>query len=95
MRGQPEVILWIVRLIVAYLVLRGISRFIRGIHEGLYGPPGDPRRGSQPPSVPLARDPICGTYVVPSRALTEGSGGETRFFCSEACRRAYVAKRAS
>jgi len=88
-------ILWLVRLILAYLVLRGIMRLLGGIHEGLYGPRDDRQRGSQPPSVPLARDPVCGTFVVPSRALTAGSGADTRFFCSEGCRRAYVARRAS
>jgi YHS domain-containing protein len=89
------VILWIVRLVVAYLVLRGITRLVAGIYEGFYGPRDDRSRGSQPPSVPLVRDPICGTYVVRSRALTDGSGADTRFFCSEDCRRAYLAKRAS
>jgi YHS domain-containing protein len=89
------VILWLVRLVMAYLVLRGISRLVGGIYEGLYGPRENRPRGSRPPSVPLARDPICGTYVVPSRALTAGSGAGVRFFCSDACRRAYVAKRAS
>jgi len=89
------VILWIVRLIVIYLIFRGISRFLAGLQEGLHGPRGDRPRATPPPAVPLARDPVCGTYVVPSRALTSGSGAETRFFCSEHCRRAYAARRAS
>jgi YHS domain-containing protein len=46
-----------------------------------------------PPAVPLARDPVCGTFVVPSRALSGGTGDDIRFFCSEKCRRTYEAKR--
>ncbi len=86
-------ILWIVRLAVIYLIFRGISRFLAGLQEGLYGPREERPRGTRTPSVPLARDPICGTYVVPARALTSGSGAEMRFFCSDDCRRAYLAKR--
>ena len=88
-------IVWLVRLIVLYLIFRGISRFLAGLQEGLHGPRDDRPRRTSPLSVPLARDPICGIYVVPSRALTSGSGAETRFFCSENCRRAYAARRAS
>ena len=34
----------------------------------------------------LVRDPVCGVFVVPSKALTSGSGSQTRYFCSEKCR---------
>ena len=44
------------------------------------------------PGKQTARDPVCGTYVVPSRALTSGEGADVRFFCSEKCRRAYQVK---
>jgi YHS domain-containing protein len=83
-------LLWIVRLVFIVLVLRGLIRLLRGIAEGLRAP-----RRTQPPAVPLVRDPVCGTFVVPSRALTAGSGSEMRFFCSENCRRAYAARNAS
>jgi YHS domain-containing protein len=88
--------LWVVRLVIALLIWRGLSRFLGGVHQGLQGGPRDNRpRSGQTPPVALARDPICGTYVVPSRALSAGSGSEMRFFCSENCRRAYVSGRAS
>jgi YHS domain-containing protein len=74
-------------LLLLYFVLRAVSRLVRGLREGLHGP-----ADTQPPAVPLVRDPVCGTYVVPSRALTAGEGAETRFFCSEKCRRAYRVK---
>ena len=81
---------WIIRLLLLFFILRAISRLWRGIEEGMRPP-----RDKQPAAVPLARDPVCGTFVVPSRALTAGSGAEMRFFCSEKCRRAYEMKAAA
>ena len=80
---------WIIRLLLLYFVLRAISRLLRGIAEGMAAP-----REQGPAAVPLARDPICGTFVVPSRALTGGTGADMRYFCSEKCRRAYEMKAA-
>ena len=34
------------------------------------------------PAVKLVRDPVCGTYVSPDSALSDGRN----FFCSEKCR---------
>jgi YHS domain-containing protein len=75
---------WVIRLLLLFFILRAISRLIHGIVDGMRPP-----REEQPAAVPLVRDPVCGTFVVASRALTAGSGAETRFFCSENCRRAY------
>ena len=81
---------WIIRLLLVYFILRALSRLLRGIAEGMRPP-----RREEPSAVPLARDPVCGTFVVPSRAVTAGSGAQMRFFCSENCRRAYEMKSAS
>jgi len=40
----------------------------------------------EPAAVKLVRDPVCGIFVVPGKALTSGSGGSTQYFCSEKCR---------
>ena len=77
---------WILKVILLYLVVRAVIRIVRGLLDGLRGP-ADP-----PAAVPLVRDPICGTFVVPSSALALGTGSDTRFFCSEKCRRAYQVK---
>jgi YHS domain-containing protein len=37
----------------------------------------------------MARDPVCGTFVVRERALWLGDGKARVFFCSDACRDAY------
>ena len=76
---------WILRLLLIWLVLRAISRLVKGIAEGMRGTPG-------PAAVGLVRDPVCGTFVVPASAPSVGTGAQMRFFCSEACRRAYAAR---
>jgi hypothetical protein len=75
---------WILRIILIIIVVRAIYRLVYGIAQGLSGT-ARPERGA----VGLVRDPMCGTYVVPSRALTAGSGSNMRFFCSERCREAW------
>jgi YHS domain-containing protein len=80
---------WIIRLLLLFFILRAISRLLHGIAEGMRRPRDEP-----PAAVPLVRDPVCGTFVVRSRALTTGSGAGTQFFCSENCRRTYDMKRA-
>jgi len=78
---------FILASVLLTLLLRGISRFMRGLMQGM-----QPPRETPPPAVPLVRDPVCGTFVVPANALTVGQGSEMRFFCSEKCRRAYQVK---
>ena len=76
--------------IVVLIALRLLWRLLGGVFEGLgYQRPG----GSSPPSVGLVRDPVCGTFILPSKALTSGSGSDTRYFCSEKCRRDYAGTR--
>jgi YHS domain-containing protein len=58
-----------------------------GIKEGLRGPgPGGgvPGRGVQ-----MVRDPVCGTFVVPDRAVALMVGRDHLYFCSTACRDTY------
>jgi YHS domain-containing protein len=72
-------------LLLFLYIVRALMRLLHGIAEGM-----NPPRQTQPPAVALQRDPVCGTYVVPSRALSSGSGDATRFFCSERCREAWA-----
>jgi uncharacterized protein len=78
---------WILRILLLLLVLRLLFRFIMGLVEGL-APEGSRTGGRS--AVPLVRDPVCGTYVPRTRALTLAASGRTEFFCSEECRRAYA-----
>ena len=76
-------ILWAILLL---LVIRSLSRLMRGVIEGA----GYTRGGSPERSVGLVRDPICGVFVVPGQALTTGTGQGIRYFCSEACRKEWM-----
>ena len=85
-------IAWLLRLIVAVLIVRAVWRFLGGLAQGLRTP--DSAGGSRGASpVALARDPICGTYVVPTRALTLGRGDDIQYFCSKRCRDQYAEAR--
>jgi uncharacterized protein len=56
------------------------------------------RRDTQPPPAPapvvvggeLKKDPVCGTYVSTSLAVTRTVKGETVYFCSNECRNKFV-----
>lgn len=92
---------WVLRFILLMIVIRVIWRFLGGIIDGLSGnasarPRGGQQGGRGAPgpapgaaSVPLVRDPVCGTYVVRAKALTTGTGDRTQYFCSEKCRDEY------
>jgi YHS domain-containing protein len=75
-------------VVLAFILSRVLWRLMKGVFEGMgYQAPGGP-----PASVGLVRDPICGTFVVPAKALTSGSGSNTRYFCSEKCRQEYSSR---
>ena len=75
-----KLLLW---LILFALVVRALSRLVRGMLEGA-----GYTRGIEPPrTVGLVKDPVCGVFVVPGKALTAGSGSSVKYFCSEKCRR--------
>ena len=74
----------IVTLVLLLLIGRMVWRFMYAIFEGagMLKEPQDRERKA----VKLVRDPVCGVFVVPSKALTSGTGTSTRYFCSEKCR---------
>lgn len=74
------------------LLLRAVLRLWAGVMEGVRG--ASPRGRSHPPQrgVQMVRDPICGTFVVPDRAVPLLLGGERHYFCSADCRDKYRAQ---
>jgi YHS domain-containing protein len=88
---------WVLRFILLMIVIRVIWRFLGGIIDGLSGDSSARSRGGRgaagpapgAASVPLVRDPVCGTYVVRAKALTTGTGDRMQYFCSEKCRDEY------
>ena len=75
-----RLILWAILL---FFILRAVSRLVHGVLEGA----GYRREMPAERSVGLVRDPVCGVFVVPGKALTSGSGSAAKYFCSEKCRR--------
>ena len=73
----------------ATLVARAVWRLLYGVAQGLSASSGR----SAPPvrGVAMVRDPVCGTFVVPSTGLTLRAGGRDLYFCSEECRKQYRA----
>ena len=77
----------ILTVIVVLLILRAIWRLLGGIVHGAASVgTASGQRPAAPPAVKMARDPICGTYVVPGKALELAKGRETMYFCSDRCR---------
>jgi YHS domain-containing protein len=82
---------WLLRILLILFLVRALWRLAVGLFEGMTGR--QQVRGRRlDRAVPLARDPVCGTYVVPERAPSAAAGGSTYYFCSEECRRAFQAK---
>lgn len=69
-------------------IARAVWRLLGGVVQGA-ATTGDGSRGQRPaapPAVKMVRDPVCGTYVVPGKALELARGRETIYFCSDKCR---------
>lgn len=74
-------------LVTVALIVRAVWRLVVGIAEGAAS--AGRERGPRGRGVPMVRDPVCGTFVVPSRALTAQIGDSVEYFCSEECRAKY------
>ncbi len=77
---------WRIFLLVVMVLfaLRAVGRFMGGLSQAARGEA--PRaRGTDTP-VKMMKDPVCGTFVVPGKALSATSDGATVWFCSEQCR---------
>jgi len=86
---------FVIYLALLILLTRALSRLWGGFMEGLTGQPRRRSRVPQPSApqqgVQMVRDPICGTFVVPDRALMLSVGRQQLYFCSPACRDKYRA----
>ena len=78
-------------LMVLFLVIaRTFWRFVDAVVRGASaGAPKPGRRSGPPASVKMSQCPVCGTYVVPGKAISIVSGGSPIYFDSEKCRTEY------
>ena len=78
--------------VLVIFIARAFWLLADGILKGVSGHPSStrvPTRGVQ-----MVRDPVCGTFVVPDRAVMITDGRRQLFFCSTNCRDQYRAKTA-
>jgi YHS domain-containing protein len=81
--------------ILLTIAARVVWRMIDGAIEGYTGEPRAPGTSNVPAKgVPMVRDPVCGTFVLPSRAVSLVEGRRDVYFCSENCRDKYRARTA-
>jgi len=90
---------FVLDVVFTVVAIRAIWRLLQGIKVGMsVGTVDDmrTRQSGSPPAqgVQMAKDPVCGTYVVPDRALSTSVGKQTFYFCSTACRDKFRAKTA-
>lgn len=88
----------LVYILISLLLLTFIRSVIGLIMKAmgeLMGTSKPPASGPQPKTAPqggeLKLDPVCGTYIPESTAVTLKVRGETIYFCSAACRDKYKA----
>jgi len=81
---------FVLLLVLSIIISRMIWRIVSSFMDGMTGRP----RGSRSPqrAVQMVRDPVCGTFVLPDRAVTLSVGGAQVFFCSSSCRDEYRAR---
>ena len=75
-------------VVMALLALRAVGRFMGGLSQAARGEA--PRARATDTPVKMMKDPVCGTFVVPGKALSTSSNGATVWFCSEQCRTAFT-----
>ena len=76
-------------MVLAFYLSRAVWRLLDGIVEGASGPRSQPRGRAPERGVAMARDPVCGTFVLPANAVTLVDGRNRLYFCSDACREKY------
>ena len=75
------------------VIARTFWRFIDAVVRGASGPPPQPGRRQGPTAaVKMQQCPVCGTYVVPGKAISMISGGSPIYFDSEKCRAEYQSR---
>ena len=76
----------VLEFVLIVFVARAFWRLIDGMLEGITGT----KRTRVPEhGVQMVRDPVCGTFLLPGRAVTLVEGGRQVHFCSTACRDRY------
>ncbi len=76
-------------LVLVGFLAHAFWKLVDGVVEGISGTGQSPAR-----RIAMVRDPVCGTFVVPDRAVTLAEGRHMVHFCSTRCRDAYRSRTA-
>jgi hypothetical protein len=87
----------VARFILLMILILAAARFFWRLVEVVLraatgAPPGARRRGGAPVAVKMQPCPVCGTYVVPGKAISIVRGGAPVYFCSDKCRADYQSR---
>jgi YHS domain-containing protein len=88
----------VARFILLFILILAAARFfwrlVEAVMRGAMGPPaaGAGRGGGPPASVKMQPCPICGTYVVPGKAISSVRAGAPVYFCSDKCHAEYQSR---
>ena len=81
------------RFILLFILILAAARFfwrlVETVMRAAAGPATTTARGRQPAPVKMQPCPVCGTYVVPGKAISIVSNGAPVYFCSDKCRADY------
>ena len=75
--------------LLALFVGRALRSFFGGLREGAAPKPPAPKAAK---GQVMARDPVCGTFVVPDSSLSARGKSGTVHFCSDKCRQAFLSR---
>ena len=82
---------FILIVILLLVAARFFWRLVDVVLRGARGPA--PQNGGGAPSrVKMQPCPVCGTYVVPGKAISSVSAGAPVYFCSDKCRAEYQSR---
>ena len=78
-------------VVIAKMFWRFVDAVVRGA-TGAAPQQGGRRAGGPPAAVKMQQCPVCGTYVVPGKAISLVSGGSPIYFDTEKCRAEYQSR---
>jgi hypothetical protein len=86
---------FILLLFLFVVIAKMFWRFVDAVVRGATGPApqqGGRRDRGTPTAVKMQPCPVCGTYVVPGKAISLVSGGSPIYFDTEKCRTEYQSR---
>jgi YHS domain-containing protein len=78
-------------IILFFVLSRAVLKLLSGVTAGMRtSNPRAPKPTDR--GIHMARDPVCGTFVVPERAVVLADRRERVYFCSTTCRDQYTSR---